>query len=153
MCGILSPSLTFPALARDRYVAQSCLKVVSCPKVGSERLGFCQLHADDFSARSANKVKVWALDANKLVPMLLIMRIDAGDQMKLSQQIQRSIDGRNVHGGTQDLNPGIDLFGCGSALDLVHNGQHHLPLWGESQSTLAKSFEKHLFTGHYRIPW
>jgi hypothetical protein len=148
MCDILSPSLTFPALARDRYFAQFCLKVVSCPKVDSERLGFCQLHADDSSARSANKVKVWALDASKLVPVLLIVRIDAGDQMKLSQQIQRSIDGRDVYGGTQGLNLGIDLFGCGSALNLMHHGQHYLSLWSESQSTLAKPFEEYLFAGH-----
>jgi hypothetical protein len=152
MCDILSPSLTFPALARDRYFAQFCLKVMGCPKVSSERLGFCQLHADDFPARSAYEIKVWAVYASKLVPILLVNWIDAGDQPKLSQQIQCPVDGRDVYGGTQGLNLGIDLFRRGSALNLMHNGQHHLPLWCKSQAAFAEPLDKDLFTSHNHFP-
>ncbi len=82
------------------------------------------------------------VDTQKLVDTLTIAPLDAGYHVETPKEIQGAVDGRDVHGGTLNMDPVIYLLGRGKAFNLVHDRQYHLPLRGEAESTFAEFLEK-----------
>jgi len=139
--------------ARDGDLSQVGLKAVSSTQMVHKRTRFCHLYADELAARLAGKVKTWSVDPQKRVAALPVPNIYARNQGEFSEQAQCSVDGRNVHAGTDGLHPAMDLFGCGRSLYLVQDVQHHLALWGESEPTLSELPKKDFFASHVRVPF
>jgi len=107
--------------ARDDQIVQGYLKPIGRTQATHERLDFLLFHAREPATRVAEEVRVCAVFPDQLVATLPVAWIQGGDQVEFLQKLQSSIDGGNIHAGTEVMHPGVDVFGGGVPLDLVHD--------------------------------
>jgi len=68
------------------------------------------------------------MNPQQFVAMLIAARVDASNQLEALQQLQGSVDCRDIHGGVLDMNATIDLFHSGRASGAVPERSSHKPL-------------------------
>src|SRR6185437_758775 len=123
------PATAVRAAAVHGQVAHVGLEAVLAVQRGDQRADLLRADLGDPAALRADQVHVCGL-GRQVVARRPMPEMGMRDQAELFEQLQRPVDGGDVHPAGGLLDVGADLLGSG-VLQLGHRLQHQLALWGD----------------------
>jgi hypothetical protein len=144
---LLETILTIFAESEKRNVVEVGCKTVRVPQLFFKRLDQALIRFDDQSTAPAGKMQVRPMSGGG-VEFAAASDVDTADETFLNQQVERPVDGGDVHGTGLGLDGLIDVLSAEVLAAVCHGLDDHLPLGGETVAALSKALDNGLDMVH-----